>query len=115
MSKIGLQSLLNICHVYSKKWRFQYNNDKCAVIIIGNDTCPGMQLKLGDRNIKISNCEPHLGIIITNNKKYKSEYVRQRVDLCLQMCYSLMTIGNHNVPLNPIVASKVCMDYNFYK
>jgi len=33
LSRNGLQQMLNLCHVYACKWRFEYNPLKCGVIV----------------------------------------------------------------------------------
>ena len=36
-SKEGLQDMLNVVHAYSKKWRFEANVTKCAVVVLRNE------------------------------------------------------------------------------
>ena len=33
LSMNGLQQMLNLCHAYACKWRFEYNPLKCGVIV----------------------------------------------------------------------------------
>ena len=36
-SKEGLQNMINVVHAYSKKWCFEANVTKCAVVIFRNE------------------------------------------------------------------------------
>ena len=36
-SKEGLQDMINVVHAYSKKWRFEANVTKCAVVVFRNE------------------------------------------------------------------------------
>ena len=69
LSKIGLQQLLNIAYSFSVKWRYEYNSEKCAVLIFGNDINPSKNLTIGNNVIQMSKKETHLGILLTNHKK----------------------------------------------
>ena len=38
-SKEGLQDMINVVHAYSKKWCFEANVTKCAVVLFRNASC----------------------------------------------------------------------------
>jgi len=107
MSKYGLQSLMDVAYNYSKKWNYMYNVEKCAVVIFGKDKSPLKLIKLGNTEIKVSNSEPHLGIILTCDKKEVNKVIKKRVDQCKQMCLVNMGLGSISVPINPAISSKV--------
>ena len=36
-SKEGLQDMINVVHAYSKKWHFEANVTKCAIVVFRNE------------------------------------------------------------------------------
>ena len=68
-SREGLQILFDIAYKFSTKWRFQYSPTKCKVVVVGKDTNPKLQVKMGNNTIDISNCETHLGVPLTGDSK----------------------------------------------
>jgi hypothetical protein len=107
LSKKGLQRLFNIAYNFSVKWRFEFNISKCAIVIYGKDQYPSLSVTLGDIPVKVSDSEPHLGIILSGDAKCITEYINCRVHTCKQMTYASLGIGSARVPLNPIIGSKL--------
>ena len=69
LSKFGLDSMMSCCGKYSVKWRYDYNGDKCIVIVFGENAREWYRLKplrtwrLGNKTVmEVSDCV-HLGII----------------------------------------------------
>ena len=65
-SKNGLQNMLDICYRYSCKWRYEYNPNKCGVIVFNESkadfTKCNRKWSLGPNNIKEMESYTHLGI-----------------------------------------------------
>lgn len=105
--KTDLQSLFDIAVRYSKRWRFSYNPAKCAIMVFGKDSQPDIQVLLGNSVLKKSNCEPHLGGYLVSREKEIVTCVRERIKKCKTVCYAANSIGSKQVPLNPVVATKL--------
>ena len=43
-SKSGLDQMIGICHSYATEWRFEYNINKCAVVISHGNNSVGERL-----------------------------------------------------------------------
>ena len=65
-SKNGLQNMIDICYRYSCKWRYEYNPNKCGVIVFNESkadfTKCNRKWSLGPNNIKEMESYTHLGI-----------------------------------------------------
>ena len=105
--KTDLQSLFDTAHNYSRKWRFQYNPAKCAVMIFGIDSQPRTNILLGTDTVQISPSEPHLGNVLATSKHTTTEFIKERIKKCKTVCYAIQSLGSRKVPVNPIVASKL--------
>ena len=46
-SRESLDKLMQITFQYSKKWRFAFNYDKCAVMVFGNHQLSDQEMKYG--------------------------------------------------------------------
>lgn len=64
LSRKGLEKMMSICHNYSVKWRFEYNANKCGVIVFnetGNRNTE-RRWKLGPQTVNEVVEYTHLGI-----------------------------------------------------
>ena len=107
VSKEGLQRLFSIAYKYGLKWRFQFNPTKCVVVPFGKDDNANLKIKMGNVPIRVSNSEPHLGILLSNSHKLEEEYLSDRIASCKTICQAAQSIGSHRVPVSPVTASKI--------
>jgi hypothetical protein len=110
VSKASLQTLFDIAYRYSKKWQFQYNPNKCAVLIYGKDGTKDQEVYIGQHKLHVSNKEPHLGLVLATEDKYEVEYIKGRIAECKAICYGIQSIGLYRVPISPVVANKLYKD-----
>ena len=65
-SKIGLQNMMDICYRYSCKWRYEYNPNKCGIIVFSESKADYIKCNrkwsLGSNVIKEVESYTHLGI-----------------------------------------------------
>ena len=95
---------------YSVLWHFEFSPTKCCVIICGKDTNPRINVTMLDHNIQVSACENHLGLILANSNQAELEYFLKRIHQCKSILYATKAIGSRNVPVTPVVASKLYND-----
>ncbi len=106
-SKATLQSLFNIADKYSRKWQFEYNPNKCKILVYGKDINPEIDVYLGNHKLIEVDKEPHLGVVLARDVKYENDYVKQRIASCNAINYSIQSLGSYVVPVNPKVACKL--------
>ena len=103
-----MQLLFDVAHRYSSRWRFQFNPQKCSVLVFGTVAQPNIQL--GPNQIKVTKCENHLGVPLTMDAKHELDYIKDRVGSCKSVCYGIQSLGSQNVPMSPVVATKLYRD-----
>ena len=104
--KNDLQLMFDIAYRFSKKWRFEYNPKKCAVMLFGNTRTEG-DIHLGDNIIKETKTEIHLGTGLITSERYELEFMQKRINGCKSTVYGIQSIGSYNTPISPVVASKL--------
>ena len=65
LSSTGINAMLDICNIYSKKWRYEYNASKCSVVVF-NESAQKKEtrcFKLGDNTINETMDYTQLAII----------------------------------------------------
>ena len=110
LSKHGLDEMLNICYMYSLKWRFEYNPSKCTITVFNEMESEYKKCfriwNLGDEVIKEGTEYTHLGVI-----KDKYCLLNQTMhDASIKLRGTLLGITNSGIssgPLNPICLSKI--------
>ena len=105
--KTDLQALFDIADRYSKRWRYQYNPTKCAIMIFGPDSQPKTDVILGAHVLKVSQSEPHLGGVLAVNEQGTQNFINQRIKSCQKVAYAVQSIGSLRVPVNPAIATKL--------
>lgn len=110
MSKYSLDQMLQICYNYSLKWRFEYNANKCSVVVYNESKYEFDQSnrlwKLGNQIIHEDIQYTHLGIICN---KYCS--LNDNVhSASIKLRGTLLNISNSGISsgaLNPISLLKI--------
>lgn len=105
--KEALNQLLSIAHRYSRKWRFVFGADKCFVLVFGNDTLPRVKIVLGNSEIKVSDCQVHVGVPLCSTKKAERQAIEDRVSSARQTFFIIKALTPASVMLNPTVATKL--------
>ena len=69
--KNDLQALFDIAYEYSRKWKFQFNPQKCVTLSFGklNRYEKLTKIKMGPHLIKTSTCENYLGIPLASDNE----------------------------------------------
>ena len=89
----GLQSLIDICLAYSKKWQFNFGIAKSKCMISGADLlCRQPSWYLGSQRMDNSTEINVLGIIFTDGGK-SEKHVNKRIQKCRQGFYSMSSSG----------------------
>ena len=65
----SLQEVLDKLYSWSETWQMQLNVDKCSVIHLGHNNRQ-YNYKLGDKQLRSSQSERDLGIIIDSSMKF---------------------------------------------
>ena len=65
-SKTGLENMMHLCYRYACKWRFEYNQAKCAVVVFNESIkdykSSNRSWKLGHYHVNETDKYTHLGI-----------------------------------------------------
>jgi len=102
----GIQELVRIAYRYSKKWRFLFNPTKCSVVQFGKAQ-KDIEIKLGANKVKIVKQEKHLGVVLTDNMDCIDIAMKEKIQQCKSVGYSVHALGSHNTPVTPKTFSKV--------
>ena len=103
----ALQVLLNKVHQFSCKWRLTFNANKCSIVTCGTDKTPNVELMLGNKVIKRSDGDKHLGTLLTSSTRKVTEFISSRIKVCKKLAFAIKAIGTKNAPVTPISASYV--------
>ena len=68
----ALQDDLDTLHEWSEKWQMTFNIDKCVVMHLGNNNISN-SYRLGNQELKSSDKEKDLGVIIDSTLKYSEQ------------------------------------------
>ena len=88
-----LQRLIDMCTMYSDRWRFKYGIDKSKCMIIGKSpfTCEPVW-RLNDVSLRnVDTIEIHGNVF--NSKGNNTSHVDNRLNKCRQSFYSLNSLG----------------------
>ena len=102
-----LQNLLDICHAYSRKWRFQFNSRKSEIMIFGRDCCPGTELNIGGKVIHVKDTCKHMGIPLSVSSPAQTKRIEDRIDKGEKAYFAVQGLGNRRLPVTPVVSSKL--------
>ncbi|XP_053398165.1 uncharacterized protein LOC128556626 [Mercenaria mercenaria] len=108
-SKYGMDSMLDICYNYARKWRYRYNANKCGIMVFNNNTnCVDsvQSFTLGRETIQEVECYTHLGLITDT---FLSTY-KPICKACTKLRGTFLNIsssGIHPVALNPITSRTI--------
>ena len=105
-SKKAVQLVLNIIRMYASLWRMRYNSTKCTIIVFGKDSCPNMDICLGDQIIKVKAADKHLGTLLTDNSKEIDLFIAHRIKECHKPGYAINAMGSRQVPVPINCANK---------
>ena len=88
-----LQRLIDMCTMYSDRWRFKYGIDKSKCMIIGKSpfTCEPVW-RLNDVSLRNVDTIEILGNVF-NSKGNNTSHVDNRLNKCRQSFYSLNSLG----------------------
>ena len=88
-----LQRLIDMCTMYSDRWRFKYGIDKSKCMIIGKSpfTCEP-EWRLNDVSLRNVDTIEILGNVF-NSKGNNTSHVDNRLNKCRQSFYSLNSLG----------------------
>ena len=121
--KYGLDRMLTCCKIYSTKWRYDYNGEKCSVVVFGESARqwalikPSRKWFLGDDEIDESSSCIHLGVL---QDKY-SNSSKNIISAAQKLKNTLMSVlgpGIQPAGFNPISSFKlynsVCLPRALY-
>jgi hypothetical protein len=102
-SKHGLDMMLSICNRYSLKWRFEYNANKCGIIVFNEVNSENLQRiwTLGTQTIHEVDNYTHLGIDCNRFLQLKKSIEDASVKL-RGTYFSITNSGLHPNGLSPI-------------
>ena len=90
-----LQRDLDSLHQWSLDWQMQFNVDKCSVIHVGHgNKCS--TYKLGNADLRSSDCEKDLGVIVDNNMKFSEQCSKSVKSANMTLGLIRRTIKNKN-------------------
>ena len=89
----GLQCLIDMCTMYSDRWRFKYGIEKSKCMIIGKSpfTCEPVW-RLNDVSLRNVETMEILGNVF-NSKGNNTSHVDNRLNKCRQSFYGLNSLG----------------------
>ena len=105
--KCVMNVLLRHAHGHSRLWGYDYNARKSIGMCFGNDTAPDQKLLLGEDEIVMTNGGTHMGVPLCATKDALKEVITQRVESVKNEMNVVMSLGNRNAPLPPLVAEKI--------
>jgi hypothetical protein len=70
-----MQTLLNICNDFSKKWALEFNVSKCKYIVFGSKKENNYNLLLNGLPLSYSNNIKYLGIEFNNNLEFSDFFI----------------------------------------
>ena len=82
-SKEGLQDMINVVYAYSKKWRFEANVTKSAVVVFRNEKTFDGEWFWGNSALPHLDNYNYLGVKFTYNGMYILRFLRQQVSAML--------------------------------
>ena len=103
----GIQSLVARAHNHSKKWRYDFNASKCALLMFPKNVKENVNVYLGNEIIPIVNGEKHLGVYLSEstpdiNKVWDKIHIKS----CESICYTTQGLSSHRIPVNPLIRRK---------
>ncbi len=105
-SVTGLQTLIDVCSDYSKKWRFVFGAVKTKCIIFGNHDLMSPSWTLGDTVVQIVDNVDILGVNFSADLN-SSAHVQNRISSARRKAYSLLEYGLSYPGLD--TEAKVCL------
>ena len=102
-----MQNMLYEAYLYACNWRYEYNAEKSAIVIIGADSETDVPLKLGDQTINVYKSLEHVGTLVADRQVEIIDYIKKRIDACRKPCNAIMGIGSIRAPMIPKSASKL--------
>jgi hypothetical protein len=97
-----MQSLLNICDNFSKKWAIEFNPSKSKFIVFGSNKFSNSKLYLNGRLLTFSNNIKYLGIEF-NNKLDFSNFFIDKFKAVSNSFFSLNSFGFKPGGINPFL------------
>jgi hypothetical protein len=107
LHKRYMQRQLDNAFSYSQKWRFDFNPDKCTILVFGKDASPSHTLKLGNAEIPVKKAEVHMGILLTNDTESESCFIKRKVNSAMKAFFAIQNLGSRTVPVSLPVVSKL--------
>ena len=108
-----MQSLIDICVQYSKRWKFKFSPVKSQVMKFTNHTMH-INLRLDNNNIPECKTLKHVGIILENGFN-STERTITACRLIRSLSMSIIKQGIHPSAMNPIVCSKIILQLCYTK
>ena len=106
-SKHGLDHMLNICHNYAMKWRYEYNPSKCAVIVFNKSNTDykktQRQWMLGNKPLAEVEHYTHLGIVCDKFMSIENS-VKESYNKLRGTFLGIVNSGIHPNGLNPLTS-----------
>ena len=107
LSKIGLNSLLDIAFCHSVKWQYEFSVEKCLVMRWGPDLTPSVNITFGNHEIKIVEEAKHVGIKLKTSGNAVESNTAERIKLGRCTLLAARGIGTARVPMPPAALSKL--------
>ncbi|PJE77768.1 hypothetical protein CI610_03305 [invertebrate metagenome] len=104
----SLQHLLNICQEYSMKWKFEFSDTKCKVLVIGNyiPRNPNETWTLGHHTLDISHSQTHLGTVFSS-KLSNTERITNACDKGRITLHSIVGVAPSLSAISPVVKTSL--------
>ena len=105
--KVALNHLLNIVYQHSVVWNFDYNIDKCVVLLWGKDIEPNVPIMLGPGQLNIVKTCKHMGVTLSTDNNEQKEIRAKRISAGKGVMYAARGLGSHTLQMPPKVLSKI--------
>ena len=110
ISITGLQSMIDTCYDYSRKWRFQFNSSKCGIIVFNESKNAAVKARrkfnLGSHTIQEVLEYTHLGVLMTPSylKHTRAKTYSTRIR---KTYFSLLNCAFHDNGLSPATCKNI--------
>ena len=94
LHKSCLNSMLDICYQYSKKWRYNYNEEKTIYIMWGKNDESHVQVKFGGKVLTAHDTCKHMGVLLHNNGYRAVEEIHRRIGVATSVLNAARGLGS---------------------
>ena len=102
-----LNGMLDICLTYSRKWRYDFNEDKTVYVKWGKNSESHSRIVFGDRVLEPQSKCKHMGVLLCNENKIATEEICRRIGVAKATLGAARGLGSRSIPCDPQVLSKI--------